>query len=147
MANSDRAAGRRFSHEAASTSSAPPSEGETGRGEGRAGEVIQFSSKRGPAPIPATGSIGMSFRMRGSATVTRSPVRDMSPAPTPIPMVDVVTLIRGASSFVFLICALSMLMGVMTGFYMIYPPMSVLIAAIAILFYLISVLMRRRWKS
>lgn len=64
-----------------------------------------------------------------------------------MPSVDVATVGRVASGIVFLICIASFLIGRLTGFDAIFPPISLLVAAMAALMHAISVLLKRQWRK
>lgn len=71
----------------------------------------------------------------------------ISTGATIMPRVDVATIGKIASGLVGSVCVLSLLIGWLTGFAFIYPPMSVLIGGLSALFYFISATLDRQWHS
>ncbi len=63
-----------------------------------------------------------------------------------MPRVDVATVGRVASGLVLLVCMASFAIGLVTGFYAIFPPMSLLVAGIAALMYALSVALAKQWQ-
>jgi hypothetical protein len=61
----------------------------------------------------------------------------------PMPQVDVPMIGKTAAAIVALVCAFSFAIWKVTGFYLIYPPMSVLIGAISGLFFIVNVVLER----
>jgi len=63
----------------------------------------------------------------------------------PMPSVEVATIGKVASGVVFMFCMASYLIGIATGFYAIFPPMSLLGAGMAALMYVLSVMLAKQW--
>jgi hypothetical protein len=63
------------------------------------------------------------------------------------PSVAVSTVARLASGLVFLLSALSFVVWATTGFAFVFPPMSILICGLSALFYVISFLLERQWRT
>lgn len=64
-----------------------------------------------------------------------------------MPTVDVATIGKVASGLVLLVCVASLLIGWLTGFHAIFPPIGLLIAAIAVLLGALSVALAKQWKK
>lgn len=64
-----------------------------------------------------------------------------------MPTVDVPTVIKTTSALAFLVCAFSFVLWLTTGFQLIYPSISVLIAAFAVVFYIMGEGLRRQWTK
>jgi hypothetical protein len=64
-----------------------------------------------------------------------------------VPVVPVPTIGMVASAMVFLVCAASFLIGLLTGFFAIFPPISLVAAAVSGLLYLISSLLDKQWSG
>lgn len=61
-----------------------------------------------------------------------------------MPSVDIITIGKVASSLVAIVCLFSVTIGGMTGFFMIYPPISILGGIVALGFYGIGMFMERK---
>lgn len=64
-----------------------------------------------------------------------------------MPVVDVATIGKTASAIVFIVAILSLAIGFLTGFQLIYPPMAGFIAWSAGFFYIMSRLLEGQWKK
>jgi hypothetical protein len=116
-------------------------------------EQTESSGSGREAVGPTAGTRSRSFRL--DANETKSSERVVIFMPIDIarqrrarvmPTVDVATIGRVASGIVFIICMATFVIGLATGFYAIFPPMNLLVAGMAAIFYILSVLLARQWK-
>jgi hypothetical protein len=59
--------------------------------------------------------------------------------------VDVPEIARIASGLGFSVCLFSILIWLLTGFYLVYPPASVLICAFCAMFFSMSYIIKKKW--
>jgi hypothetical protein len=64
-----------------------------------------------------------------------------------MPKVEVPTIIRVASGLAVLVCAFSLIAWLSTGFYLIYPPISALVGAVSLGFFLMGEILRWQWTN
>ncbi|HZP21321.1 MAG TPA: hypothetical protein VFB16_14080 [Bauldia sp.] len=64
-----------------------------------------------------------------------------------VPTVDVVTVGKVASALVGLVCAFSTIVWLLTGFALIYPPMGILVAVLAGIFFVIGMMLEAQWEG
>jgi hypothetical protein len=76
-----------------------------------------------------------------------------APLPAPpmaeaaMPTVDVAKVGKVASAIVLLVAVTSLVVGLVSGFNMIYPPMGGMIAAFAAVFYFMSRVIEKQWRN
>lgn len=81
---------------------------------------------------------------KSSASIT---VNAISSGANAMPKVEVATVGKTASGSVFLICLASFLIGCLTGFHAVYPPMALLACGISALLYVISLRLAKQWAD
>jgi hypothetical protein len=106
----------------------------------RTAEIVIFPGRAGAAePLNIVrGVSGIITKPSGPSQATEA---------IAMPSADVATIGKVASASVFFISASSFLLGLLTGFYAIFPPMSLLACGMSAVMYALSVRLKKQWKK
>lgn len=83
----------------------------------------------------------------GAIIITSAAGKITATEASAMPTVDVATIGKIASGAVFFVCASSFLIGIVSGFHAIFPPMALLVCGMSAIMYGLSLRLRKQWTK